>query len=238
MKKPLLSIIFLFLVNFVFAQETDSTRVKKTTKTTTTTTTTTVVSEPIDSVKKAKKIEQVVAREEFTDKRNVIKTNLTSFFISTVHLSYERVINERMTFQVGVYYAFPNNSRLFTFDFSGSTYELRGFGITPEIKFFPNKIAPKGFFIALSPRFQYNIERRVSEQRVVLSQVESAGLGMAVIVGQQWLVGESISLELFAGPSVNGIISKKASDNQNLITNSPYPRPIGFRFGFNVGFAF
>ena len=152
MKKSLISITLLFLVNFVFAQETDSTRVKKTTKTktTTTTTTTTVVSEPIDSIKKAKKIEQVVAREEFTDKRNVIKTNLTSFFISTVHLSYERVINERLTFQMGVYYAFPNSSRLFTFDFSGSTYELRGFGITPEIKFFPNKIAPKGFYSTFS----------------------------------------------------------------------------------------
>lgn len=243
MKKSLLFIACLLTTNLIFAQVTDSVKTKKTVKTTTTTTTTIVTAEPIDSIKKVKNIKKVENIATSTDKKNVIKTNITSLFISTFHLSYERAINQKVTFQLSGYYTFLNNSRIFTFQFDSGRYEIRGFGITPEVRFYPNGNRLEGFFLALSPRFQYNVERKVYDQSgsqpgFIQSEVRSAGIGAGLIVGQQWLIAESVSLELYAGPSVNGILSKETIGNPNAILDSPYPRPIGFRFGFNVGIAF
>ena len=244
MKKNLLSIAFLFLVNFVFAQETDGTKEKKTTKTTTTITT--VISEPTDNAKKdgtSKKNENILGEDIPTNKKNNIKTSLTSFLLSTVHLNYERVINQKVTFQIGAYYTFLGSDGAFGSNNSNERGKLRGFGITPEIRFYPNGVAPMGFFVAVSPRFQYFEETGTGYNSNIgglgYSEVKTATIGTAVIVGRQWLIGDSISLDLYLGPSVNGVISRKELNTQYTDSNlPPYTRPIGFRCGFSVGFAF
>ena len=238
MKKNLLSITFLFLVNFVLAQETDSTRVKKTTKTktTTTTTVTTVISEPIDSVKQAKankKIKDVKDRndtkQELSDKKNIIKTNITAFLLSTIHLNYERVINKNITVQLGAHYTFfgdDNNN-------SGNDFaRIRGFGITPEVRLYPLGLAPTGFFVGLSPRFQTYTVGSVFNN----SQRTITGLGVAVIGGGQWLINDIVSLEVYGGLSSNKVTyTISGSGNQN--GDTPVSS-FGFRCGFTVGVAF
>jgi len=247
MKKPLLSIICLFLANFVFAQGTDSTATKKTTKTTTTTVTTIVTAEPIENKrqpKPAKKVKEEEEKDIPTEKRNIIKTSLTSFLISTVHLNYERVINQKVTFQIGAYYTFLSSNGVFDNNNNSNNSDegkLRGFGITPEIRFYPNGVAPMGFFVAFSPRFQYYVETGTGYNNGGFgsSEVRTAALGTAVIVGRQWLIGDSIALDLYLGPSVNGIISRVETNNQNnYFISQPYASRVGFRFGFSVGFAF
>ena len=257
MKKIFLAIFCLLLANLASAQVTDSTKVKKTTKTTTTTTTiiTTVVTEPADSAKQAKKgkkIKEVTAKQELTSKRNIIKTNLTSFFIFTTHLSYERVINQKVTVQIGAYYTFFDNAGILNSNNNNnngnnngnnnyeSDYELRGFGITPEIRLYPYGTAPTGFFVGLAPRFQaytatYN---DYANQGFGFTEVKTAALGLGIIFGQQWIIGDSICLDLFLGPSVNAILRREQIGNANTNYNTPYMRPIGLRIGFNVGFAF
>ncbi len=230
MKKLLLSILCLMLVNFVFAQDTDTTKTK-TTKTTKTITTTTVITtedeiKPVKPVKAPKEEKNTDASE----KKNIIKTNLTSFLLSTVHLNYERVINKNFTFQLGTYYTFfgsntsGNNSGFPTF---------RGFGITPEIRLYPAGLAPAGFFVGLSPRFQ----------RWTISDFGSSSedtftlFGTGVIVGGQWLISDMISIEVYGGPSVNAITRiKSTSNSQNNDTNGV--STFGLRFGVTVGYAF
>ncbi len=253
MKKNLFSIICFLMANFVFAQVVDSTTVKKTTKTTTTvkTTTTIVTTEPIDSVKLAKSAKKTKKNKKEdedkdipTDKKNIIKTNLTSFFLATFHLNYERVINQKVTLQLGAYYTFWGNGGIFSNNNNSNNNNngngLYGFGITPEIRYYPNGVAPIGFFVAFSPRFQYYVDSYESYNnngQFGLSETKTATLGAGFIVGRQWLIGDAISLDLYLGPSVNGVISRNVT-GYNYNSSLPYASTIGFRLGLTVGFAF
>ena len=209
--------------NLVFAQGTDTT---KTTKTTKTITTTTVITTEGDGIKPAKRIKPA-KEEKNTDassKKNVIKTNLTSFLISTVHLNYERVINKNITLQLGAHYTFLgfNNS-----DFA----RLNGFGITPEVRLYPAGLPPAGFFVGLSPRFQrYTISDSGSSSENTLSL-----LGVGVILGGQWLINDMISLEVYGGPSANKIMRTASNSQQNDFSGIS---TFGLRFGVTVGYAF
>ncbi|MCH7515381.1 MAG: DUF3575 domain-containing protein, partial [Bacteroidetes bacterium] len=58
--------------------------------------------------------------------QNVVKMNFLSLIVKTFNVSYERVIDENNSFQLGV---------LYTGAKIGDT-KLTGFGITPEYRFY------------------------------------------------------------------------------------------------------
>ncbi|NJL14704.1 MAG: DUF3575 domain-containing protein [Microscillaceae bacterium] len=118
-------------------------------------------------------------------KKNLIKINLMSPVLSSLSMSYERVLNTNTSFQMSF---FVQDQR---FSFSDET--LKGFGFTPEVRIYlsERKQAPGGFFVApfLSYR-QYQHEYKYYDGFSIIERSGKAdyqAYGVGVIVGAQWI---------------------------------------------------
>ncbi len=235
MKKTLSFVICLMTANLVFAQGTDTTKTTKTTKTITTTTV--ITTEGDGGGKPSKRVKQAKEEKEdvVSEKKNIIKTSLTSFALRTFHLNYERVVTQKITVQLGAFYSFFGGNSI-----NGSTNDSNtfgGFGITPEIRFYPKGVAPMGFFVGVSPRYQRYTFKESNNNGGTGSETTATAFGSAIIVGGQWIFGDVISLDLYGGPSLNTVNIKNSSGSQNNLSISGLS-PVGFRFGVSVGVAF
>lgn len=128
-------------------------------------------------------------------RKNVIKVNPLSLGLLTLNGSYERVLTERVSVQLGAFYTGIN--------LLGTSF--RGVGITPEVRIFMSKNtggAPQGWYV--SPFFRYqkfdlSVEEDLTDTRAEAG-VRTRGGG--VLAGYQWLLGKAdrVSLDLFIGP--------------------------------------
>ena len=140
---------------------------------------------------------------------------------------YERVITEKSTAQLGFFYT----------GWSIEGTRLRGFGITPEYRFYVSnsKQAPQGFFVAPFLRYQ-NLELSL-DSGSNKGTLTSFGGGLAI--GGQWIFSDIISLDIFGGPNYN---ARNFKSTTNGTTEEDFTLTgfgsFGFRFGVTVGFAF
>ena len=180
----------------------------------------------------------LVANLGHGQKKNIIKLNMISPVLGAFHLSYEAVLKEKVTLQLGLMYFTDIN--LFGSS-NSSDPDISGFAITPEIRFYPKGNAPVGFFLAASPRYQY-YQSNSSSLFFYKDKSTASSIGLGLVVGNQWVFSEVISLEIFGGPSVNKWSTTYTSTDPNGISNpeeTGFTRsPIGFRFGVNLGYAF
>ena len=158
--------------------------------------------------------------------QNVIKTNIISPLLLTGNFAYERALNEHNSLQVGV---FVSGLRL-----SGVKY--RGFGFTPEYRFYlmNSQTAPNGFYVA--PFFRYrNFEIEDADQPQVGGRLRTYGGG--VTAGYQAIFSERFSLDVFLGPSVS---SASVRSNDGYTPSLPFGLFSGFglRAGLTFGLAF
>lgn len=164
-----------------------------------------------------------------SEKKNIIKVNMLSPIIRTASFFYERVITPKSTAQLGLYYI-------------GSPApvgdaKIRGFGITPEYRFYVSnsKQAPQGFFVAPFLRYQ-NLELSIDTTNEKAT-ISTFGGGLAI--GGQWIFSDIISLDIFGGPTVNTRTFKATT---NGATEQDFTLTglgnFGFRFGVTVGVAF
>lgn len=157
-------------------------------------------------------------------KNNVIKTSLISPFVSTYVVAYERVLNEDMGLQIGLYYS---GADVFEADF-------RGYAITPEFRYYlsEEKTAPDGAFIAPYLRYQsFTIDDESSTSSATLT-----GLGGGLLIGVQRVFKGTVSLSAFIGPAyIAPSIEYEDPENQFFDRGNG-----GFwaRAGINVGIAF
>ncbi|MCS7018009.1 MAG: DUF3575 domain-containing protein [Cytophagales bacterium] len=171
---------------------------------------------------------QAWAQSNDTDTpKNLIKVNLLSPVVRTASFFYERVLNEKSSLQLGIYYTGAS--------FSGTLF--RGVGITPEYRFYlsESKQSPAGFFVAPFLRYQ-NLNLSDKEDTNVSATYSSFGGG--VCVGNQWLFKDQVSIELFGGPSFNATSfngKNGATRDDFFLANFGY---FSFRFGITLGFAF
>ena len=95
--------------------------------------------------------------------QNVVKMNFLSLIVKTFNVSYERVIDENNSFQLGVFYT---GAKI------GDT-KLTGFGITPEYRFYLSETeAPNGVYVA--PYLRYNnleLKDELSTSEATLSSI-------------------------------------------------------------------
>lgn len=166
-------------------------------------------------------------RDTSAGPKNLIKVNLLSPVVRTGSFFYERLLNEKSSLQLGLFYTGAS--------FAGTLF--RGIGITPEYRFYlsENKQAPAGFFVAPFVRYQ-NLNLSDKDDSTIQAVYSSFGGG--VCVGNQWVFKNQVSLELFAGPSFNGtsFTGKNGATRDNFfLTNFGY---FSFRFGLALGFAF
>lgn len=179
--------------------------------------------------------------------QNVVKVNPLSLAALAFSPSYERVISENTSVQLGVQYIFSRNV-----PFTGQSLRFSGWSVTPEFRYFPGGKAPTGFYIA--PFFRY---RKLDVRGDVTVDVPNAGGGSSkrtfdgqlvsnnysggVLVGGQWVFNGGFALEAFIGPYFSGrsltvkeSTTKSDYDVPGILTGSP----VWIRGGITVGYAF
>lgn len=161
------------------------------------------------------------------DRPNVVKINLFSPIVRTFSGFYERALTDQSSFQINFLY-------------SGASIDdtrFRGFGLTPEYRFYlsENKVAPAGFYVGPFLRYQnfnLSIEDDVSDAEATLST-----FGGGVLIGGQWLFSEKIALDTFIGPSYNAGDIKVTDGSEDQFSTGIFSG-FGVRFGVALGFAF
>jgi hypothetical protein len=171
--------------------------------------------------------------------KNVFKVNFGSLILSNLSLSYERALGQHTSFQVqGNYllrHRLPASIRDSIFsntqqpDQKLTIDEPRfgGWGITPEFRwyFLKKQTAPKGLYAAAYLRtWSYSGKMDVNYKDqdtdvTVQGKVSYFAIKPGFQVGYQWLFGNTVSLDVFAGLNygVNGI---RGSLSGNALTEA------------------
>jgi len=172
---------------------------------------------------------------------NVIKVNLSAVAISHYSLQYERVTGPNQSFAIGFGISpdveLPFKSTLL--DQFGDEEDARTaiesmkftkFTVTPEYRFYISKKgAPKGFYLATFARYtnmsiKDTYEFTPSSGKKHYMEVEGSfnGYGAGAMLGIQWLLGKSVTLDWWiVGPFI-GVMSSKFTgvdhDTSDILT--------------------
>lgn len=156
---------------------------------------------------------------------NAIKINLISPLVRTLNLSYEHKLNSNSGIQLGLYYT----------GFSASEVTFRGFGITPEYRYYLSETeAIQGTYIGPFLRYtSLTVEEELFDGQ---SEGTYSGFGGGLVIGRQWVFKEKITLDTFIGPQfISGNYkAKSGSDNIDVDVFDGF----GLRAGITLGFAF
>lgn len=160
-------------------------------------------------------------------KKNAVKLNYLSPFVRTLNMSYERIINDRSSAQLGLYYT------AFTF----GTLAYSGCGITPEYRYYFSHAAGNHFYVAPFARYQKLDFTAGSGTTGFTSTLQTFGGGM--VVGRQYLIENTITLDFFIGPAFNsGKVKYDAADYHASSSPDNSILGIGVRCGTTIGIAF
>ncbi len=164
---------------------------------------------------------------------NVIKTNLSSLAISHYQLQYERVTGPFTSFAVGFGIS-PNVSLPFASSVKDNfddedvkntieSISFTKFTFTPEYRFYAGKKgAPGGFYLATFARYTHmstkNIYPFTTDDGIPHElEVEGTfnGYGAGAMIGMQWLLGKSITIDWWiVGPFI-GVMNSKFTGVDN-----------------------
>ncbi len=165
----------------------------------------------------------ITVKAQVGDRQNNIKVNLFSPLVRTGSFFYERKLSKNTSGQLGFFYT----------GFSSDGTKLRGFGITPEFRYYAseNKGAMSGFYVGPFLRYQdFTISEGANKGTL-------SAIGGGLLIGNQWMFKGGINLDLFIGPSyTSGKI--KVTDG---VDNFDVPFGVdgfGVRAGLTLGIAF
>ncbi len=153
----------------------------------------------------------------------VVKGNLLSPLVRTGSFFVEQKLNDNSSIQLGLLYtgAKINDTK------------IRGFGITPEYRFYLSEsAAPEGFFVAPYARY---LNYDLTNDDRTKANMQSFGAGL--IIGQQYIFKERVSFEWFFGPAYTNADLDVKSGVENDFDTDNWD---GFtlRAGLTVGIAF
>lgn len=152
-----------------------------------------------------------------------IKVNILSPIVRTVSVFYENAVSDQSSLQIGFYYTGASISET----------KFRGFGITPEYRFYLSETsAIEGFYIAPFLRYSnLDISEGISGDEGTLSSI-----GGGLVIGRQWVFKEKVTVDLFIGPQyVNG--SLKVTNGEGGSFDTGVFDGFGVRPGVTIGFA-
>ncbi len=154
---------------------------------------------------------------------NVLKINIFSPIVKTFNMSYERKVSATGSFQLGAFYT----------GFTSGDTEFKGFGITPEYRFYLSETeAPVGVYVAPFVRYMdFDLTDEATTSDGTLSM-----FGGGLVIGKQWIFKEKISLDAFVGPqyATGDVKVKSGTDSFDTDVFDGF----GIRAGLTFGFAF
>lgn len=167
-----------------------------------------------------------VFAQDGSSKNNAFKANPLGLIVGLGKVNYERKLSESTSAQLGVSY--------FSFNNSGDSFS--GLGLVPEFRFYVNKNALDGFYVA--PFMKYN--------NFTVKDGDSGFQGALNIyragakAGMQWLMGknENFIIDLaFGGKYSDFNLNVKEGDGDSFDSEDLFE---GFspELHFAIGFAF
>ncbi|MGZ5190247.1 MAG: DUF3575 domain-containing protein [Flavisolibacter sp.] len=167
----------------------------------------------------------VTANAQDKGKSNAFKVNLFSPIVKTGSFFYERKINEKQTAQLGV--GFTSYNRM--------DIKITGLFFTPEYRFYVSGKAMNGFYVAPFGRYQ-NLKIEDNSDSAEENKAELTTIGGGVSIGRQWIFSNIITLDIFAGPSLNSGKVKITSGSDVDVPGTF--QGFGARAGLTLGVAF
>lgn len=152
--------------------------------------------------------------------KNTIKTNITSVFLRNYSLQYERSLNKR--FSLALQYRFMPNGNI-PLKNSIENYietedadddevlnflkksQIKGYAITPEIRWYLGKGYGKGFYIAPYYRYaQFNLESipinftlDSGTEEEAIAKIETKSHSYGVLLGVQWKIKNKFTIDWY-----------------------------------------
>jgi hypothetical protein len=168
------------------------------------------------------------------DRSTVLKVNVPSLFVLTASGFVEHAFSPRISAQLGA----------FTTGASVRDVEFKGYGFTPEVRYYLAEQAPDGFYVAGYGRvlnYKLTVE---DKEKGETYEATYKPIGAGVAAGNQFIFNNGISLDLFLGIGVNGgsLNIKKGTDEDfdrgvldflNILGGG-----VKFRPGLTVGYSF
>jgi hypothetical protein len=161
----------------------------------------------------------------YAQPKNALKINILSPVLKTFNVSYERVLTESSSAQLGFYVTSASAAGL----------KYSGIGLTPEVRFYlSDSDAPEGFYVGPFLRYQsLKLEVKDTGDKANISSI-----GAGVIIGKQWLFKERVTFDIFLGPSYSGGTVKATSGSSSDFDVSGGVKGFGLRAGITLGVAF
>jgi hypothetical protein len=166
------------------------------------------------------------------EKKNIIKTSLTSIFLKTVNLDYEHAFNTNSSFQLGFYYT----------SWTPGDASIKGFAITPEYRYYlsSEREAPSGAYIAPWVRYQNFSSKSGTVGTTDYVKGTLSIISAGLVVGVQRTFKDKISLGAYIGPGYyipNTTIETGEGTFDLGIAGADKSRVWG-RAGIDIGFMF
>jgi hypothetical protein len=162
-------------------------------------------------------------------KQNAFKANLFSPIVKTGSFFYERALNEKSSAQLGFGFTAYNRDNV----------KVSGIFITPEYRFYLSNEALNGFYVGPYVRYQnLKVEDKTDDGSgsTETSKATLSTFGGGVVVGRQWMFGDIVTLDIFAGPNYNsGKVKVTSGDDVDVPGTF---EGFGVRFGVTLGIAF
>lgn len=163
--------------------------------------------------------------KEYVYPPNVIKLNLTGLIFKTIGMQYEHKISNNMSVALGLTYRPKSTFLLYNMmsqdaanfglsqasAYMFSTAKYNRFAITPELKYYFKKKAPKGLYLAPFLRYQreattFNFKYTESNTSTTQSKIGSATqsenkFGLGILFGYQIIKTNKLAIDFwFLGP--------------------------------------
>ena len=156
-------------------------------------------------------------------KMNVVKTDLFSPILRTGTLKYERAFTEDIAVQLGFFY-----TGFHPFD---SETTVRGYGITPEFRFYLSTTpAPNGTYLAPNVRY-YSF---TLADPYVTGEGTLSNISLAINLGKQVLLKDIVVIDAWVGPSYNFRTISSSEYDVGFNEGNGF----GIRLGLAIGIAF
>ena len=159
---------------------------------------------------------------------NIVKWNPLSLAVSTINLGFESALNDKLSVQLQGFYWLG-------WDLGDASVD--GFGVTPELRFYPSGNAPRGFFVGPFARYQSWSSSTTDFNGGEITGTVT-GISGGLNIGGQFIFGDIISLDIYGGPGYASYSVKWDDPDGEGSLDLGMLDGFTFRFGLTVGVAF
>lgn len=144
----------------------------------------------------------LVKKTKSDNPQNVIKIKLFPFLWRVTSLQYERTLKDNLSIACDVNFMFYSAS-ISSSSLQSAKASYTGFGVSPELRFYPGANAPRGFFIApYATYFTMGLKVEGKDANGSTGSASISGInaiGGGALLGWKWLIADVFAIEAHLG---------------------------------------